>query len=223
MKKTFKHRKTGDKVTLETGVYVYNSPTIKYILPPDIVENSYDWEEIKGYEIWRSNGETIYAVKRLSDNEIFYLGEKVTYSERYNGPFKINKFQEKDGKLYVHSESNCECNIDSLITIKKDIPILTTEDGVDIYNKEQTIYAVFFNKYTASLLAADIKAKYFNSYTTHKLFSTQEEANKYILYNQPILSLNEILSAGWNRVEEEGERTPLFQRILKAAKEKSKL
>ena len=66
-------------------------------------------------------------------------------------------------------------------------PLFTTEDGVDIFENNTSIYIL--DKFTIR----HIKHKDFNVISKHvKYFSTKEKAEEYILMNKPCLSLKEI-------------------------------
>jgi hypothetical protein len=134
---------------------------------------------------------TIHSVRRLSDSEIFTIGDKITrISDKIT---KIKSFRlEFDKYLIANFEDvidNCiGCNINYIQKAKQ--PLFTTEDGVDIYfdnfkltriylvTSEFIVYPQFANK----------------PVTGYKIFSTKEAAEEYILMNKPCLSINDLIS-----------------------------
>lgn len=210
----FKHKKTGH-IFEQDGSY-YNRPKHECI-PAWLVEDSNDWEEIieKDYEILSLIGNinnknyenvvikcegpnkrehnthwNIHSVKRLSDGEIFTIGDNITYNnektiiEGFN--LQFNKYLIADFKKTV---SNCiGCNINYIQKAKQ--PLFTTEDGVDIF-EGATFYYVDLNWYIG--LGRTI-IYLFQKLKGYKEFSTKEKAQEYIDLNKPKYSLNDILS-----------------------------
>lgn len=126
----------------------------------------------------------IHSVKRLSDGEIFTIGDKVV---GYNN--SIAKIK----TIYLIGEISLNIGTDkhegfSLKNLKKvKQPLFTTEDGVDIFENNTGIYIL--DKFTIR----HIKHKDFNVISKHvKYFSTKEKAEEYILLNKPCLSLNDL-------------------------------
>jgi hypothetical protein len=122
----------------------------------------------------------IYSIKRLSDGEIFTIGDKLEYNMIIK-KFKIQNFGFGDKMTAEDEEPRRFLN--ELKKIKK--PLFTTEDGVDIFEDEQHFTVDYdFNciktKRITKPLDNDIK------------FSTKEKAEEYILMNKPCLSLKEI-------------------------------
>jgi hypothetical protein len=131
----------------------------------------------------------IYSVKRLSDNEVFSVGDKVEWGKLYtikrlfvsdNGLMWCDLVSEK-GKEYHN------VNFGALDKIKT--PLFVTDDGIKVFDENQTIHGVLTDFW--------IKV----SYTPHlasmfkehgKWFSSEEKRDQYILMNKPLLSLQEI-------------------------------
>lgn len=214
----FKHKKTGWIVVEQRNFsQTYYSPETGNVAP-DIVEDSNDWEEIieKDYKILSLNihdsrisdmiGHSddyiqtllkdrltkIHSVKRLSDGEIFTIGDKVCFCNNY---FIILGFRisntNASNKLIVDVKS-LENNLyysyelQSVKHIKQ--PLFKTEDGVDIY--ENTVfYHVDLNWYIGS---GRTTANNFQKLKGYKEFSTKEKAQEYIDLHKPKYSLNDI-------------------------------
>ena len=150
----------------------------------------------------------IHSVKRLSDGEVFTIGDKIFPNN------KIYKFELKNDILKIwHCDisfstpiiegpsgqpGNCSW-IEGINNIKKSKqPLFTTEDGVDIFEGDN-LYSIdnmlnikkhlLFNaRYDDNTLLNN--RIFFNS--DYKHFSTKEKAEEYILYNKPLLTLKDI-------------------------------
>ena len=130
------------------------------------------------------NGNKIHSVKRLSDSEIFTIGDKVV---GYNNSIAKIKTIYLVGEisLNIGTDKSEGFSLKNLKKIKK--PLFTTEDGVDIFENNTSIYIL--DKFTIR----HIKHKDFNVISKYvKYFSTKEKAEEYILLNKPCLSLNDL-------------------------------
>ena len=134
----------------------------------------------------------IHSVKRLSDGEVFTIGDYVKQVEPYcdGHRWQIKEFSLKDTRCFTIG-----VNITCIKKVEDKNPILTTEDGVDIFEgHSKLIWKVFiqptsFEKWTP----------YFSSVPNipidgEKYFSIEEAAMKYILENKPCLSVNDVMS-----------------------------
>ena len=140
--------------------------------------------------ITNHNGYGIHSIRRISDGEIFTIGDNITYNnektiiEGFN--LQFNKYLIADFKKTV---SNCiGCNINYIQKAKQ--PLFTTEDGVDIF-EGATFYHVDLNWYIGS---GRTTTHPFQKLKGYKEFSTKEKAQEYIDLNKPKYSLNDILS-----------------------------
>jgi len=215
MERKFKHKltnkviKIGGKTGLSCQTLIGNSNLIL----GDIIKGE-DWQEVveKDYEIlsYSDNNNNIFrekdnqgilhrldfkihSVKRLSDGEIFTIGDKV-FSEYVN--YTINKIDIVNDKCMVSAlydtnnpnGSRLHYNLNNIKKSKQ--PLFTTEDGVDIFDGDYS-YGVHNSKF-------DIVAiKHINTvYVTDNFieFSTKEKAEEYILMNKPCLSINDIIN-----------------------------
>jgi hypothetical protein len=147
----------------------------------------------------------IYSIKRLSDNEIFTIGDKITSS-------LFSKLTDIDiiKHFYIPDENFCKIwtnifNINDIIfgtnkfwqsnlhhTIKVKQPLFTTEDGVDIFEGDefyflQKDWLKYLNNYGKLIASKGTIAE-----LAYKRFSTKEKAEEYILLNKPCLSLKDI-------------------------------
>lgn len=146
----------------------------------------------------------IHSVKRLSDGEIFTLGDRAkTITSK--GSHDITQFKIRqrctgtdangnyiyDGidAMWVNWEENCGGNwLDSTEKVKQ--PIFTTEDGVGI--REGDIYWLVDADFSISMM----KALYgCGQYTERKYFSTFELAEDYVIKNAKLISIEDFNNA----------------------------
>jgi hypothetical protein len=166
------------------------------------------------------NMDKIHSVKRLSDNEIFTVGDKIKgWGE--TPVIKIEKFQIDsfdNTKISAYHNNGYGRGISSWEKIKQ--PLFTTEDGVAITDENQTLYAVltkaqwetredtFKRMRERSQFSAPLNSAW-------KYFSTDEARLHYTIRNKPLLSWNDVL----NLFREYGSSTHNF---FDAVFEKSK-
>lgn len=137
-------------------------------------------------------GCSIHSVRRLSDGEVFSIGnEIITLGNKRE---KITGFQMKDnwdggmGVMYGIYDGDS-------IRIAEKAPkpecLFTTEDGKEALEGGR-IHFVDLQDYTANCIwniHGDIRKQYPN----YKFFSTEQAANEYILMNKPIFSLGNVM------------------------------
>lgn len=137
----------------------------------------------------------IHSVKRLSDGEIFTIGDNCEFG------IITSIFIIKEGYCMTGTaKCSYSCNIVYLKKAKQ--PLFTTEDGVDIFvgdNYYELITPDFYLKSsvwniltckTRDNINYDQKSNLKNG---RMWFSTKEAAEEYILMNKPNYSLNDIL------------------------------
>lgn len=147
----------------------------------------------------------IYSVRRLSDGEVFTVGDKFVNPYGSKEVEQIEYFEIVDGYLLVrmyHTVTKGSSTYQFINNVSKNIfdyrykePLFTTEDGVDIFNKTDNF--VWVNKCTFGLekrIIDNQRHNFFFVYEPHKelYFSTKEAAEEYILMNKPCLSINDI-------------------------------
>ena len=141
-------------------------------------------------EYWK-----IHSVKRLSDGEVFTVGDRVKVCQ--HGSTKIiDKISEerdvlfKNGIWFVYDSGGC--TIDH--AIKQPHPIFLTHNGKDIFTEDIVWYVNKENFYHDYIKAyPEVK---FNS-EIRAYFLTEEEAKKYIIENKPALSIKEFWEITW--------------------------
>jgi hypothetical protein len=149
---------------------------------------------IRHDEFWN-----IHSVKRLSDGEIFTLGDRIDFNglgvaKLLEIEFEIAPADKGTGKLSFVNDSiilGKWWSINELNKLKT--PLLTTEDGVDIYVGDQTW---ILHKNSWYLSPKPIKHNneiWFQSgEPAHWSFSNIEAAKAFMLNNKPCLSLDDI-------------------------------
>jgi len=179
--------------------FIYNNKTLKF----SENQNCFIYEPYDGYNhrqldflLRNSNVYKIHSVKRLSDGEIFTIGDEIDLTKyEFNFPksdilteikiidnkirFKMN-FQEKH-------DWNSSYTLDYIQKLKQ--RLFTTEDGVDVFEGDN--YVIVDNKdwYIDSTGGKNLNEKDYRLY-----FSTKEKAEEYIVLNKPCLSFNEVYS-----------------------------
>lgn len=117
----------------------------------------------------------IHSVKRLSNNEVFTVGK-----DEENG--KITKIVIEDDVVFLYSVHDNWVKLDHAKKVKQLTILLTTEEGVEITDRDQKIYFCNkdFDKY--DFRVGDLGG----GLPGHKYFSTEEARDEYILQNKPI-------------------------------------
>ena len=153
----------------------------------------------KDYQILKScpiEG-TIYSVERLSDGEVFTLGDKIkVYQHGSTNTIDSidlygNTSSMKEGIWLRYSTGSCHM---THIIKQKPQPIYLTHDGKDIF-PEDTVWYVNKENFYHDYIKAYPEVK-FNS-DIRAYFLTEEEAKKYIIENKPALSIKEFWEITW--------------------------
>lgn len=164
----------------ENGQYVVHNKSI------DWGGHSYD---TLMYEV-KEGFTKIHSVKRLSDGEIFTIGDKVKYGGYGTTQIvkSLNVVESRNTIYMTVVSSEWGLDFDHIVKVKE--PLLVTEDGVSIYEKGQSYWFVTpgFSAYIGqagleTALSRDLR---------NINFSTKEKAEEYILMNKPCLSYNDV-------------------------------
>lgn len=121
----------------------------------------------------------IHSVKRLSDGEVFTVGDLVKNS--MSKPYPITEFRLRDGKLEVDAEEKTVGGLfnHKVGAIEKVKPLYTTFDGVDRYEYQKEHWVINgIYEYTLHTCKTHIKTLDFEK--VYKLFSTKEKALEYV-------------------------------------------
>lgn len=138
------------------------------------------------------DGNSIHSIKRLSDGEIFTIGDKVD-----GITFQNKKIVNIRNDIYNRLTLDCGTLITQMMSVRKTKqPLFTTEDGVDIYEGNTYILVrkgtVSKNFCSFTYTAISNKSMWNSQQKNYLLFSTKEKAEEYILMNKPVLSLNDV-------------------------------
>ena len=144
----------------------------------------------------------IHTVNRLRDNQIFSIGD-IIYLDLF-GQTEIQELylKENDDRIWFKSNT-LDCPLEHWSLISNDTPLITTEDGVKIFNincdyklyyvvednNKLKAYECFENEYWENENCEPYENVVINKL---KWFSSKEKADEYILFNQKILSLKDV-------------------------------
>lgn len=134
----------------------------------------------------------IHSVKRLSDGEIFTIGDKIDWGN-ISKSVLITKIELNRDQIVVFAKyhSNMEGSLPLNIINKSKQKLFTTEDNVDIFEDKNHYFYVNKNWYIDEIHNIN-KLNYETYHKNKPLFSTKEKAEEYILIHKPCLSLNDI-------------------------------
>lgn len=191
----------------ELGEYWINGKINHTIKKDDVEAYPEFWKEIKNpeYEILdktyiprhKCSGAPelmweIISIKRLLDNEIFTIGDKINFEGTVKTITEISLNPNPDNKPYKRAVPYLVCGPSygiSLDIAEKAELLFTTEDGVDIYEGD----TVYFIRNDFRTLRVFERKKYFGlPHHGNIYFSTKEKAEKYIEINQPRFSKNDV-------------------------------
>lgn len=182
----------GTEATIEThGGFILNQPEFwEKVVEKDyeilsLIEDKFIYlcdKYSKDYihQLFNTIGVNIHSVKRLSDGEIFTIGDYVEIIKSTNPCCEKGTIEDFNFWLY---------NINNLKKVKQ--KLFTTEDGVDIYEDDYS-YGVHNSKFDI------VKIKHTSTvYVGDNFieFSTKEKAEEYVLMNKPCLSINNVINA----------------------------
>jgi hypothetical protein len=252
----FKHKATG-RIVKKHSESFYNWEG--YIVPNFMIENGDDWEEItepkKSYEILKISydNETgsiyvsqrfvdfpckdikfnIVSVKRLSDGEIFTVGDRVRLPnsrwENVNTKIKSIKLDHVGKVVFTIIDNDSKKQVDypmfeSFQHVSK--PLFVTEDGKEIYEGDK-YYILYTQEYTTD--SSGNYAWSIEELTAYKginykhciehgilRFSTEKAADEYILMNKPCLSINDVLKAKTNWLYNSENIEDTFKQLVKS-------
>jgi hypothetical protein len=154
----------------------------------------------------------IFSVKRLSDGEVFTLGDSVVENiTQINERWNISEITVKFSRCFVNA-----VNIRNVEKLKT--PLFTTEDDVEIF--EGDLYSCVFSDFTITDHIANPHRKVWSEFPI-KTFSKKEKAEEYVLLNKRMLLLQDLLSVWEDSDEIEIYKTSLmFKKFKELAKSK---
>jgi hypothetical protein len=180
----------------------YTKPKVEWEIVSVMFRGSTFTKDGNPYSILAINdfvkrGATIKSVKRLKDGELFCVGDVLEYGSLSVGG--AAKYNWGDIVEFIIDKGSVFTKVGGEIlhyTIwqkaTKPIALFTTEDGVELFSKNDRLFAVL-SKGTWQL--ADWTVGYIGFHPkgdAWKYFSTHEKREEYILTNKPILSVNDV-------------------------------
>jgi hypothetical protein len=160
-----------------------NFRTFDYRLTPDQKQHAFPEDAITNSKI--------HSVKRLSDNEVFSVGDELCELGWFSDEKDvINKITIINDAPALHFGKNGMRSLSSAKKskpIEKERPVLfTTEDGVIVENPERMIF------YVSDMRIRERKAK--NAiHLNNKRFYQKEKAEEYVLMNKRCFSVTDII------------------------------
>lgn len=153
------------------------------------------WCPVGGWKPEQINFENydIYEVKRLSDGEVFTVGDKVSFSLHDKvdlREIRSFKIQSNDRDMMAEVSSGGYWNILYCVKEKQRQVLFTAEDGVEIFDGD--VYWVNTDYENGSCLAKDISINKLHYDEEYKYFSTEAAALSYIDLNQKKYSKEDI-------------------------------
>ena len=121
---------------------------------------------------------TYHSVKRLSDDEVFKVGDNFRNGNK-GDVFKIVKIEIVKGVVQLWDDS-CFTEMNNAVKVKFRV-IVTTEDGVEITNGEQLLYGVDRHY---NVMEHDVNVNAMLHSITY--FATTTARDEYIFQNKPI-------------------------------------
>lgn len=135
------------------------------------------------------NHYSIYSIKRLSDGEVFTIGDTVDYIHKsHYSPWKIDNFFITKSSLLVRSGSNLICEF---ISDLKHVKLFVTLDNKEIFVNDHFYYIgdAWNCCKTKCLFVGD------GNFIKYKTFYSKEKAEQYIK-NKPQYSFKDMLNFG---------------------------
>lgn len=137
-------------------------------------------------------GFTIHSVRRLSDGDVFTVGDR--YSNNHCGIYtehKIKDFVVSGNELQVWPEDGGYYPLFSIKKIPTKTPLFTTEDGKPVYEGDECWFvserAWLWTKVQAP------KYPFYGANNEFKYFSTEDAAREWVLMNKPCLSVKDFI------------------------------
>ena len=188
--KKFKHKTTEWRA--ETHPIIPNSYRLKHddeliAVPAELIENSSDWKDYEILEYVSVYASPIKRVRRLSDGEVFSVGDDVEAKKWLGVRGKILRIEEKNGSLRIHFWKSFSF-LDEIQKSRK--PILTSEDGVELFEGDK---GYVYDKVTGKSYHIRVSARTYcpDDYT---YYSSREAAEEYRLNNARVLSMNDVMN-----------------------------
>lgn len=189
--------------------------------------NGYDEDYILSLE--KCDGNKIHSIKRLSDGQIFTIGDKCHLSNGNYYGFKLKEFkfitngyqglEKHRNKTWLKLGIVSSLHKDPVFfyledMIKTKIPLCKSADGVDIYEDDSV---VSLDKEGWITRNQDYRFKTIDVEESYYLFfSTLEAAKEYILMNKPCLSLQDVMNSTFEVWDEKKKALNELKAVVKS-------
>lgn len=220
-------------ISKDYEILSFRSKKLSYYIPRIQKDGTYldcpiNSQEGNGASLeWMLNEREYYieSVKRLSDGEVFCLGDICFPTSTPSNKLPISEIWfTLSGDLRLSSD-NYTMSIGGLTKYEEPKVLFTTADGVNIF-KNQPYYGVYTKTFQLEYLEEGIDYELSNDDfdETYITFSTKEKAQEYILMNKPVLSLNDLLNNWSITVVDRAtfESSPMFRTFRHVAENKIK-
>ena len=161
----------------------------------------------------------IHSIKRLSDGEVFTVGDRICWIDNSGDhtilEFRMGNSLRGGNTIFAKYSKFCSQDIHGIKHFKK--PLFVTEDGVELMNRTDEIFAIVKGEYNlmhqhnGRTLSTWLNGWYTTQWLPNPsendkrvlelikkhylLFSTKEAAENYIKMNKPVLSLRDVLDS----------------------------
>lgn len=160
----------------------------------------------------------ILSVKRLSDGEVFKIGDLIDFGDFGNKGFQpIDKIEIDcfDKTRITAWNSAYGLGLEKWKKIPAKTPLFTTEDGVNIFEGDDFFY-VNSNFYDVSSIKADETINHHvKQADKYKTFFYKEKSEEYIWLNKPCLSAQDLIDV-FNKDQQIGCLQLIYESILLA-------
>ena len=200
MEKKFKHKVTGQIGYYKDGLFKQNRCVMQIGVEPskeyweEIVDRDYEILSVIAYAVCNKDLRywDIKSVKRLSDGEIFSIGDEVG-TPGFSFPIAEFKMCTEENTIVVSSYSNFgsdgryNTRLKDVKKVRK--PIFVTEDGVELYEGDK-----YYVIYTWSVEGLFTVGKHPEDYIhpNIKYFAEKANAEEYVRLNEPKYSLKDV-------------------------------
>jgi hypothetical protein len=183
----FKNKHTGDIVKTYSEHYYISTETA--CIPKRFIELSNDWEEVieKDYEviIARTVPYTILSIRRLSDGEVFTVGDLIT-GHSYTDARVIEKIEIRHDESIRLEQKYGSTELAYATKLKQ--PLFLTHDGKDIFEGD-TVWWVRKESLHYSCFEAHSEISFCSDINVY--FLTKAAAENYLVQKSHSLSIED--------------------------------
>lgn len=161
------------------GVFMSDNERIIYSPFPGYTEKDY----IGNNKVW-----DIHSIKRVSDGEIFTIGDKAKFLT--GNSQEIKSFQLRGNEIKVNLEFNSYL-LQSIVKVKEK-PLFITFDKIKVF-EGQLFHCIDSKKFTINPRNGGDGLNFKSKEVLSRCYSFEANAKEWILMNKPCLSINDVL------------------------------